>query len=105
MLLPSAARTHVGCVIAVRVMQGLVEGVTYPACHGIWSKWAPPLERSRLATTAFCGGRGRKGRGKAKGWASCGRADIEGCTRGAGPGEGAGPQGGGVCVGVEWGGV
>ncbi|NWV29324.1 VGLU1 protein, partial [Origma solitaria] len=40
MLIPSAARTHVGCVIAVRVMQGLVEGVTYPACHGIWSKWA-----------------------------------------------------------------
>ncbi|XP_030115969.4 vesicular glutamate transporter 1 [Taeniopygia guttata] len=55
MLIPSAARAHVGCVIAVRVMQGLVEGVTYPACHGIWSKWAPPLERSRLATTAFCG--------------------------------------------------
>ncbi|KAM7026381.1 LOW QUALITY PROTEIN: vesicular glutamate transporter 1 [Acridotheres tristis] len=55
MLIPSAARTNVGCVIAVRVMQGLVEGVTYPACHGIWSKWAPPLERSRLATTAFCG--------------------------------------------------
>ncbi|XP_032942592.1 vesicular glutamate transporter 1 [Catharus ustulatus] len=55
MLIPAAARAHVGCVIAVRVMQGLVEGVTYPACHGIWSKWAPPLERSRLATTAFCG--------------------------------------------------
>ncbi|XP_063050012.1 vesicular glutamate transporter 2.1-like [Engraulis encrasicolus] len=31
------------------------QGVTYPACHGIWSKWAPPLERSRLATTSFCG--------------------------------------------------
>uniref|UniRef100_A0A3B1K589 Solute carrier family 17 member 7b n=1 Tax=Astyanax mexicanus TaxID=7994 RepID=A0A3B1K589_ASTMX len=30
-------------------------GVSYPACHGIWAKWAPPLERSRLATTAFCG--------------------------------------------------
>ncbi|NXD15575.1 VGLU3 protein, partial [Nothocercus nigrocapillus] len=30
-------------------------GVTYPACHGMWSKWAPPLERSRLATTSFCG--------------------------------------------------
>ncbi|XP_033928242.1 vesicular glutamate transporter 1, partial [Melopsittacus undulatus] len=55
MLIPSAARTHVGCVVTVRVLQGLVEGVTYPACHGIWSKWAPPLERSRLATTAFCG--------------------------------------------------
>lgn len=32
-----------------------VQGVTYPACHGIWSKWAPPLERSRLATLSFCG--------------------------------------------------
>ena len=32
-----------------------VQGVTYPACHGIWSKWAPPLERSRLATISFCG--------------------------------------------------
>jgi len=31
------------------------QGVTYPACHGIWKYWAPPLERSRLATLAFCG--------------------------------------------------
>ncbi|KAI3364983.1 hypothetical protein L3Q82_001148 [Scortum barcoo] len=55
MLIPTAARMHFGCVIIVRVFQGLVEGVSYPACHGIWAKWAPPLERSRLATTAFCG--------------------------------------------------
>ncbi|KAF3832713.1 hypothetical protein F7725_026378 [Dissostichus mawsoni] len=55
MLIPSAARVHYGCVIFVRILQGLVEGVTYPACHGIWSKWAPPLERSRLATLSFCG--------------------------------------------------
>uniref|UniRef100_A0A8C9T1Y8 Vesicular glutamate transporter 1 n=1 Tax=Scleropages formosus TaxID=113540 RepID=A0A8C9T1Y8_SCLFO len=55
MLIPSAARVHYGCVILVRICQGLVEGVSYPACHGIWAKWAPPLERSRLATTAFCG--------------------------------------------------
>uniref|UniRef100_A0A8B9KIN2 Vesicular glutamate transporter 2.1 n=1 Tax=Astyanax mexicanus TaxID=7994 RepID=A0A8B9KIN2_ASTMX len=54
MFIPSAARVHYGCVIFVRILQGLVEGVTYPACHGIWSKWAPPLERSRLATTSFC---------------------------------------------------
>ncbi|KAL7982502.1 hypothetical protein Chor_010100 [Crotalus horridus] len=40
---------------ANRILQGLVEGVTYPACHGMWSKWAPPLERSRLATISFCG--------------------------------------------------
>uniref|UniRef100_A0A8C9VYS8 Vesicular glutamate transporter 1 n=1 Tax=Scleropages formosus TaxID=113540 RepID=A0A8C9VYS8_SCLFO len=55
MLIPSAARIHFGCVILIRILQGLVEGVSYPACHGIWAKWAPPLERSRLATTAFCG--------------------------------------------------
>ncbi|KAK5881044.1 hypothetical protein CesoFtcFv8_021894 [Champsocephalus esox] len=55
MLIPAAARMHFGCVILVRICQGLVEGVSYPACHGIWAKWAPPLERSRLATTAFCG--------------------------------------------------
>ncbi|TNN00602.1 hypothetical protein fugu_011848 [Takifugu bimaculatus] len=42
-------------VMFVRILQGLVEGVTYPACHGMWAKWAPPLERSRLATTSFCG--------------------------------------------------
>ncbi|XP_051858473.1 vesicular glutamate transporter 1 isoform X2 [Drosophila albomicans] len=30
-------------------------GVTYPACHGIWRFWAPPMERSRLATLAFSG--------------------------------------------------
>nr|XP_023423391.1 vesicular glutamate transporter 3 [Cavia porcellus] len=55
MLIPSAARVHYGCVMGVRILQGLVEGVTYPACHGMWSKWAPPLERSRLVTTSFCG--------------------------------------------------
>uniref|UniRef100_A0A8C6SHT6 Solute carrier family 17 member 8 n=1 Tax=Neogobius melanostomus TaxID=47308 RepID=A0A8C6SHT6_9GOBI len=55
MFIPSAARVHYGCVLFVRILQGLVEGVTYPACHGLWAKWAPPLERSRLATTSFCG--------------------------------------------------
>nr|CAG4646208.1 EOG090X04X8 [Macrothrix elegans] len=55
MLLPGAAKIHPVVVIMVRILQGLVEGVTYPACHGIWRWWAPPLERSRLATLAFCG--------------------------------------------------
>ncbi|XP_022913322.1 vesicular glutamate transporter 1 [Onthophagus taurus] len=42
-------------LMCIRVLQGLVEGVTYPSCHGIWRYWAPPLERSKLATLAFCG--------------------------------------------------
>ncbi|XP_064122323.1 vesicular glutamate transporter 1-like [Macrobrachium nipponense] len=55
MFIPAASRLHPAAVIFVRILQGLVEGVTYPACHGIWRCWAPPLERSRLATLAFSG--------------------------------------------------
>ncbi|XP_045031560.1 vesicular glutamate transporter 1 isoform X1 [Daphnia magna] len=55
MLLPGAAKLSPIVFTLVRILQGLVEGVTYPACHGIWRWWAPPLERSRLATLAFCG--------------------------------------------------
>ncbi|XP_041366731.1 vesicular glutamate transporter 3-like [Gigantopelta aegis] len=55
LFLPGAAQVHYGLVISVRILQGLVEGVTYPACHGIWRHWAPPLERSKLATMSFCG--------------------------------------------------
>ena len=29
--------------------------MTYPSIHAIWAKWAPPLERSRLAAVAFSG--------------------------------------------------
>ncbi|XP_059613523.1 vesicular glutamate transporter 1 [Phlebotomus argentipes] len=55
LLVPGATMLHPGFIIIVRMLQGLVEGVTYPACHGIWRFWAPPLERSRLATMAFSG--------------------------------------------------
>ncbi|XP_044749303.1 vesicular glutamate transporter 1 isoform X1 [Coccinella septempunctata] len=46
---------HPPFIITLKVLQGLVEGVTYPACHGIMRYWAPPLERSKLATLAFSG--------------------------------------------------
>ncbi|KAK6636256.1 hypothetical protein RUM43_009915 [Polyplax serrata] len=55
LLVPGAISIHPTITILVRICQGLVEGVTYPACHGIWRFWAPPLERSRLATLAFSG--------------------------------------------------
>ncbi|CAL1267338.1 unnamed protein product [Larinioides sclopetarius] len=55
LLIPKSAQIHTSVVMIVRILQGLVEGVTYPACHGIWKYWAPPMERSRLATIAFCG--------------------------------------------------
>ncbi|KAH9284135.1 Vesicular glutamate transporter 2.1 [Echinococcus granulosus] len=55
LIVPIACRGSYGVVAFIRVLQGLVEGVSYPACHGIWRYWAPPIERSRLATIAFCG--------------------------------------------------
>ncbi|VDM80509.1 unnamed protein product [Strongylus vulgaris] len=42
-------------VMIMQCMQGLALGVTYPAMHGVWRYWAPPLERSKLATTTFTG--------------------------------------------------
>ncbi|KAL2749629.1 vesicular glutamate transporter 1 [Vespula maculifrons] len=55
LLVPIALTVHPVVEMFVQVLKGFVEGVTYPACHGIWKFWAPPLERSRLATLAFCG--------------------------------------------------
>ncbi|XP_072381509.1 sialin-like isoform X1 [Diabrotica undecimpunctata] len=52
---PWIARTNVYLLLAVRIIEGIFEGVTYPCIHAIWSRWAPPLERSRLATIAFSG--------------------------------------------------
>lgn len=52
---PWIAQTSVYLLLAVRIIEGIFEGVTYPCIHAIWAKWAPPLERSRLATIAFSG--------------------------------------------------
>merc|ERR1719505_558107 len=55
LITPPAARSSVYLLIAVRVCEGFFEGVTFPCIHAIWSKWAPPLERSVLATISFSG--------------------------------------------------
>ena len=31
------------------------QGVTFPAMHAMWGSWAPPLERSKLATFTYAG--------------------------------------------------
>uniref|UniRef100_A0A914HVT9 Major facilitator superfamily (MFS) profile domain-containing protein n=1 Tax=Globodera rostochiensis TaxID=31243 RepID=A0A914HVT9_GLORO len=55
-LLPYAFRSRSDSMVAlVQIAQGLVQGLAYPAMHGVWCHWAPPLERSKLATTAFTG--------------------------------------------------
>ncbi|KAL3886715.1 hypothetical protein ACJMK2_026693 [Sinanodonta woodiana] len=55
LLTPLCARWSVYLLIAIRVFEGFFEGVTYPSIHAIWSKWAPPQERTKLATFAFSG--------------------------------------------------
>ncbi|XP_013392278.1 vesicular glutamate transporter 3 [Lingula anatina] len=55
LLTPLCVRGSVYLFIVVRILEGIFEGVTYPSIHAIWAKWAPPLERSKLATIAFSG--------------------------------------------------
>ncbi|XP_017320087.1 sialin [Ictalurus punctatus] len=55
LLTPVAADLGAGYLIAVRVLEGIGEGVTFPAMHAMWASWAPPLERSRLLTISYAG--------------------------------------------------
>ncbi|CAG7835921.1 unnamed protein product [Allacma fusca] len=55
LLTPIAARSGMGALIFVRVIQGLGEGVTNPAMHALLARWAPPLERSKFAAYVYAG--------------------------------------------------
>ncbi|XP_077290239.1 major facilitator superfamily transporter 9 isoform X2 [Arctopsyche grandis] len=55
LLTPLCAHISTSLLVAIRVLEGIFEGVTYPCIHAVWARWAPPLERSRLATLAFSG--------------------------------------------------
>ncbi|XP_050431830.1 vesicular glutamate transporter 1-like [Adelges cooleyi] len=52
---PIVARYSVYAVLVLRVVEGFFEGVTYPSIHAVWSRWAPPVERTRLGSFAFSG--------------------------------------------------
>lgn len=55
LLSPLAANAGIGYFVALRVLMGLAEGFTFPCMHQIWSKWAPPLERSRMGSMPYSG--------------------------------------------------
>ncbi|XP_031620236.1 vesicular glutamate transporter 1-like isoform X2 [Contarinia nasturtii] len=55
LLTPLAAKAGVGALISVRLIEGIFEGVTFPCMHAVLSHWAPPFERSRMATIGFAG--------------------------------------------------
>lgn len=52
---PLAAHSGLGTFVALRVVMGLAEGVTFPCLSELCSKWAPPNERSRIVTMASSG--------------------------------------------------
>lgn len=55
LLTPVAASTSIWLLYAVRVIEGLGEGVTFPAMMAMISRWAPPGERSRMTAFTYAG--------------------------------------------------
>lgn len=54
-LTPIAAKTNFALLIAVRIIEGLGEGVTFPVMLALLSKWAPPNERSIMTGLSYGG--------------------------------------------------
>lgn len=54
-LTPLAAKLGVGVLIALRVLEGLFEGVTFPAFHAVLGRWVPIHERTKYSTLAYAG--------------------------------------------------
>ncbi|GIY43899.1 hypothetical protein CDAR_120361 [Caerostris darwini] len=55
LLTPVCARWSVWALIAARAIEGLGEGVTYPAMHALIGRWAPRQERCLLSTIIYNG--------------------------------------------------
>ncbi|KAG8181637.1 hypothetical protein JTE90_015279 [Oedothorax gibbosus] len=55
LLVPTAARIHVGLLVAVRVMQGLAQGLVTPAMNSMLARWTPETERGLLYTLVHAG--------------------------------------------------
>ena len=54
MLTPPAAGNFTA-LVALRILTGLVEGVTYPALHSMLAQWAPATERSTILNVCWSG--------------------------------------------------
>lgn len=53
--IPVAARWHYMAVVTIRVLQGLFEGVTFPAMHCMIAHWTPVAARSRVISIIQAG--------------------------------------------------
>ncbi|XP_078491658.1 sialin-like [Ciona intestinalis] len=52
---PLAARASFDLFVAMRVMLGFLQGVSFPTMQGAWGLWAPPMERSALISAHVSG--------------------------------------------------
>ena len=55
LLTPFAAKAGVGFFIGCRILEGLCEGMTYPAMHAMMARWVPLHERSKFVTLIASG--------------------------------------------------
>ncbi|XP_076287777.1 sialin [Lasioglossum baleicum] len=51
LLMPTAAELHYGFIIALRSIQGVASGLTWPAMYAVVGHWIPPVERSRFMSS------------------------------------------------------
>lgn len=54
-LIPASVRLGIAYVQAIRFLQGLCLGVSFPTMHGLLARWAPITERSLLIAFTFSG--------------------------------------------------
>ncbi|XP_076669907.1 sialin isoform X2 [Andrena cerasifolii] len=52
---PIFAQIHWGLLIFMRIVVGVTGGVTFPACHTLVAKWAPPDEKARFVWSLLGG--------------------------------------------------
>uniref|UniRef100_A0A2P2HW34 Sialin-like n=1 Tax=Hirondellea gigas TaxID=1518452 RepID=A0A2P2HW34_9CRUS len=55
LLTPLAANISFMAMMALRVVMGIGGGVTLPAMHVLVARWAPPAERSKIASAVYAG--------------------------------------------------
>ncbi|KAK3872158.1 hypothetical protein Pcinc_022759 [Petrolisthes cinctipes] len=54
-LTPVAAQTSYIFLVIMRIIMGIAGGVTLPGMHVLIASWAPPAERSKIASTIYAG--------------------------------------------------
>ncbi|GAB0100071.1 hypothetical protein DMENIID0001_160540 [Sergentomyia squamirostris] len=52
---PMAAKSSIFAMVAIRVIEGVFEGVAYPAFQDLLSRWTPLFERTRMSSFAYTG--------------------------------------------------